>query len=296
MSKVVINTQYVDFVSNSKQTEPTKGFRGEFAISSSLRNIGISEEDEVVIATPTEGLDLQFISQGKITKVNETKHLAPRNKSGVVPNSKQNYVHNFQLEIVDDLKHNNQLSELEYSIKSVYRFNKPLVHFRQQFREITYHDYETIINGWVYTTRTTFGKLINSLPRQNKLEFMLQAMDNFSTVDFRKIQLCDGLDFLYAYIERRILSRGKLLVETKKLIEAHLSEIIPKEEIGFANTEGSSTNNLFKQAQLFEQLFALQKDSNLISLFNKTLSENSILESRFLKIFKSETWPIDLSV
>ena len=266
----------------------SRGYKGDFSIRSSFENLVINEQDEVVIALPLDG-DLCFISEGLITKVKPIR-------KALSTDSNNYFYHNYSLEIKNELKNNNLLSDLEYSIKSVYRHRNPIVHFQQQYRDLPQQDYETIVKGWVYTTRTTFGKLINSLPRQNKLEFMLQAMDKFSTVDFKDISLQSGLEFLYNYIDKRILSRGKVIVETNKLIIENLADILPHTEIGFINPESKTNNNLSVQAALFEKLFALENNSNILQFINGAKSEDTNLEHRFLQIFKSETWPIDLTI
>jgi len=301
MSALAINTQYVDILPINNQSFSQKGFEGSFAINSALDQLLIKENDEIIIASPFQK-DLIFISEGIIAKVNSinpippTQELITKRKLDGLPPPKETFSHNFKIKITKELETNNLLSDLEYSIKSVYRFNNPIVHFQQQFRSLSKQDYDTIVHGWVYAARTTFGKLINAIPRQNKLEFMLQAMDHFSTVDFRDIALDEGVVFLYNYIDRRILSRGRLLVATNKLIKDHLSDIIPSEEIGFFNPKTKQTNNLNLQASAFEDLFQLENKSNIIKFIKKSISEDSQLEQRFLQIFKNETWPIDLSI
>lgn len=295
MPTIVINTKFVKLLSKNNHPEPTNGFVGNFDITSLYDNLGIRENDKVIIATPIEN-DLSFVSEGKITKINHIDKFAiPINRKGVSL-LKDKYSHNFQIEIFKDLKTNNLLSDLEYSIKAVYRFNKPIIHFQKQYRDLPQHDYDTIVQGWIYTTRTIFGKLVNSIPRQNKLEFMLQSMDHFSTVDFKNVSLVDAIDFLYKYIDKRILSRGRLIVETKKLIKEKLSDVLPYAEVGFFNPENAKTDNLSNQADLFEKLFALEKESDIMRNIRERISEDSHLEQRFFQIFKSETWPIDLSV
>lgn len=294
MSTIAINTQYVDLTSTNRYKEPSKGFVGSFIIESVLDELQIGKGDEVIIASPVKN-DLSFVSEGVITKVNQTNKI-PGQKQTNGQTVKDKYLHSFQIEIQKDLTKNNLLSDLEYSIKAVYRFNNPIVHFQQQFRDLTRQDYDTIVKGLVYVTRTVFGKLVNAIPRQNKLEFMLQAMDHFSTIDFKDVDLYKGVDFLYKYIDKRILSRGRLLVSTKELMEEHLSDMLPTEKVGFFNPDNSKSDNLYEQANLFEQLFALESKSDVRKLIKKSMSEDAQLEQRFLQIFKTETWPIDLSI
>lgn len=299
MSAIAINTQYVTLTPTGKIKEHSKGFTGRLCIISMLDEISIYENDQVIIATPTLDKDLKFESDGIITKVNEIKKVTQLNLKNTIGNQnppKDRFEHYFSIEITKELKNNSLLSDLEYSLQSVYRFSKPIVHFQQQFRNLTKQDYDTIVRGWIYYSRTAFGKLVNSIPRQNKLELMLQAMDHFSTVNFKDVSLYQGLDFLYKYIDKRILSRGRLLIETNNLLKKHLSDILPQEEIGFYNPENKKTDNISKQAGIFEDLFKLEKQSDVRKLIRENISEDSQLEQRFMQIFKLETWPIDLSI
>lgn len=295
MAAVAINTSYVEILSADRHQKPSKGFTGSFSISSLEEQIPIFEGEEVVILSPM-GNDLSFTSGGIITKVNPTDRVVGDKSARRKSDQKDKYLHNFGIEITKDLETNNLLSDLEYSLISVYRFKNPVVHFHQQYRELSGEDHETILQGWVYATRTVFGKLVNSIPRQNKLEFMLRAMDHFSTVDFRDISLYEGLTFLYKYIDMRILSRGKLIVETNNLIKQHLSNIVPYREIGFINPQNLKSDTLSVQADLFEELFLREENVDLRKYINHHISENSQLEQRFHQIFRLHTWPIDLSI
>jgi len=299
MAAIAINTQYVKLIPTGSVKEHSKGFTGRFCITSILDEIGINESDQIIIARPVLEKDLRFESDGIITKVNEVKKVTQRGSPNTIGNQsppRDQFEHYFSVEIKKELNNNSLLSDLEYSLKSVYRFGKPIVHFQQQFRDLTKQDYETIARGWIYYSRTAFGKLVNAIPRQNKLEFMLQAMDHFSTVNFKDVSLYKGLDFLYKYIDKRILSRGRLLIETNNLLKKHLSDILPQEEIGFYNPESKKSDNLSKQAKIFEDLFKLEEKSDVRKLIRYNISEDSQLEQRFMQIFRLETWPIDLSI
>lgn len=125
---------------------------------------------------------------------------------------------------------------------------------------------------------------------------MLEAMNNFSTIDFKNVPLTIGLDFLYNYIDRRILSRGRILVDTSQILHNELSDVVPVEEIGFKDPESGKENTLGPQAAIFAKLFALERKTDLRILVKKTISENAEMEHRFMQIFDNETWPIDLQI
>lgn len=294
-----INTQKVDFTRTSGTDVFEPPFIGNFSIASKLNQLGIKEGAKAIVVKPRDR-DFEFASAGEISKVFETTVIKPlpsevaKASSIGAPPPRDTYRHNFQIDVNQKLFNNNLLSELEYSLKDVYRYNNPIVHFQTQYRELDDNDYETIIKGLVYTARTAFGKLVNSIPRQNKLEFMIRAMNEFSTIDFVKIPLQNGLDFLYDYIERRILKKGLLLVEIDRLLNNKFKDILPPNEVGFIDPETERHNTISVQAKYFEQLFRLDKEHNFKDFIKKKISENAELEIRFNKIFEKETWPIDL--
>jgi len=300
-SAYAINTQKVEIVSSFGEDFSEPRFVGNFSINSKLEHLGIDVDSDALVMIP-ENKDLRFTSAGKIINVFETTVIKPtqsellRARVAGSPPPRDTYRHNFQIEITQKLVTNNLLSQLEYSIKDVYRYNNPAVHFQTQYREIKKDDFETIIDGLIYTARTAFGKLINSIPRQNKLEFMIQAMNEYSTIDFAKIPLQLGLNFLYDYLERRILKKGWLLVETDRILNEKFNDVLAPKEIGFVNPSTETYNNISTQANYFNELFRLERQHNFRDYVNQKILENPALEERFNKIFEKETWPIDLKL
>ncbi len=214
MSFIAINTKYVTINPIPSNVAVNRRQKRSFFISSAVNELSIRNDDKLIIAAPIYK-DLKFTEEAVVTKTGDVRIIKPslkeveENNKASKPPLKEKYEHPFELEIIKQLSENNTLNDLEYSLQSVYSYHKPIVHFQQQFRALNKNDFETIVNGWVYSARTVFGKLANAMPRQNKLELMLQAMDKFNTVDFAKISLLEGLNFLYDYIDRRILSRGR---------------------------------------------------------------------------------------
>ncbi|MGV8963184.1 MAG: hypothetical protein ACOH2V_07365 [Candidatus Saccharimonadaceae bacterium] len=278
-----------------------KGYKSDFFISSKDEFLTLSEGDPLVIIKP-EVTGLRFVNTAWLEKEERLEIIPPskeeisKSKEMGNPPPKPTFNHYYKYVVEDQLRQNNLVNDLGYSLETVDNFGNPASHFQRQYRKIPKDDYETIINGWIYATRTVFGKLINSIPRQNKLEFMLQSMDRFSTIDFKEVPILDGLDFLYEFIETRIISRGKLLVATSKLIKSKLIDLVDEEEIGFINPDTEVSNRLLPQAQIFEQLLDLEKKTSLKAYLNESVSNNKKLEERFEKKFSRKTWPIDLRV
>ncbi len=295
MSAIAINSKYVPITDFEKQ-EPLKiGKIVQFKINSLEPELPILLGSDLLIIKPTND-DLVFTNSGTIISIDQKKLI----KGDSSPNQKNNakkrdsYDHYFKFKVEEVLNENNKLSELEYSLPIISNYLNPTVHFQNQYRTLEKNDYETIIKGWVYATRTVFGKLVNALPRQNKLEFMIESIDNFSTIDFKQISLVDGLDFLYKYIERRILNRGKLLVSIDNILNNSLGHLLPAKSIGLIDPESTKIQNINTQAQIFKDIFALERGKNLQTSLDETVKKNSELEARFQKLFSRKTWPIDL--
>jgi hypothetical protein len=213
MSTVAINTKYISLPELAQVNALRIGSKGEFSILSTDRALPIEVGNDLLFIKP-DNSDLVFTNSAIIKDIGEKDLVKGKPHipgKGLTYENRDRYNHHFKYEVKTVLNRNNRLSELEYSLPVVDNYNKPETHFQSQYRALPQNDYETIVNGWIYATRTVFGKLINALPRPNKLEFMIQAMDHFSAIDFRNTSLLEGLDFLYQYIDRRILSRGIIL-------------------------------------------------------------------------------------
>ena len=296
MSAVTINTKQVSITAFRKNSTLLAGYNGNFRIESTEPSIPIEIGDDILFIKVVKD-DMIFTNTGIVSSVGKREFVqgqpsTPGRRRQFRDRDK--YHHHFNFEIKKILQKNNKLSELEYSLPIVDNYHHPEVHFQAQYRSLPEKDFETIVHGWVYATRTVFGKLVNALPRQNKLEFMIHAMDHFSTIDFSNISLIDGLDFLYQYIERRILSRGRLLVATDGIIKKELSDILPTEEVGFAGPENEYVHNISNQAQIFRSLFALEKEKSLKTTVKETVENNKELEARFQNLFSRRSWPVNL--
>lgn len=298
MRFVALNTKY--FEPKVLAALGKVGERGSFTIKSVMEDVGITDETQFVMLEGTVQT-VAFTKRGQITKKGNVVALPPspqmiaQKKQRGQPPPRTEYLQNFEHVVEEFLTKRNTLKDLEYSLKIVDNYNSPITHFQQQHRTLDEKDFETIQHGWIYIIRTAFGKLINALPRQNKLEFMLQCMDKFSTIDFKGTSLYDGYNFLLQYIEKRILDKGRLLVHTDNLLNKHFADILPVEEIGFVDPGKMRGNNLSEQASVFRNLFKLSdKGAEINQVINRSKSAPNDLEIRFEKIFKSQTWPIDL--
>ncbi|MGI4751266.1 MAG: hypothetical protein ACRYFB_11580 [Janthinobacterium lividum] len=215
MTGWAINTHYVELPELQRQPNLPNNSKGIFSIESELSILDFKKNSPLVFIKKNEN-GFIFINIGTVTSEVSIVALKRREesvsiviaKNKAVPKDKFRHTYNYLIN--KTLEVNNSLNDLKYSLKAVDNFGKHQKYFEQQFRQLIDTDFKTITNGYIYTARTVFGKLVNSIPRQNKLEFMLNAMEKFKTIDFTKIPLLEGIDFLINYLNRRILSWGKV--------------------------------------------------------------------------------------
>jgi hypothetical protein len=301
MNHLVFNATYLT-VNN---TSTSNRFSGSVEIKSELDSLPIDIGDQYHFLEQKKKTYL-FSHTGVIEKVTDPSILPytdselrknEENAAKKLPPVKQTYLHRIGLAETRPLTDNNLLADLAYSLKLVYRYIKPHKHFESQFRKLPRPDFETINKGMLYVARTGFGKLINSIPRENRLEFTLLAMKEWNTIDFRKVPYLEGLDFLQAYISQNFLQKGRILVGIKELLSERLSQVggLQVQQVGFTDSDGKE-DNVYTQATYFEELFAQDDNFDIIAKIKAGVVSNEEDEARFQKLFKSITWPIDVSI
>jgi hypothetical protein len=301
MNHLVFNATYLTVNNVSTNNR----FQGAVEIKSELDSLPIDIGDQYHFLDQRKKTYL-FSHTGIIEKVSDPtilpyteseKKKNEENAAKKLPPVKQTYLHRIGLAETKALTENNVLGDLAYSLRLVFRYIKPYKHFESQYRKLPKEDFETIEKGMLYVARTGFGKLINAIPRENRLEFTLLAMKEWNTIDFRKVPYLEGLDFLQAYISQNFLQKGRILVGIKQLLSERLSQVegLQVQQVGFTDSDGKE-DNVYTQATYFEELFKQDDNFDLIAKIKAGAVSNDETESRFQKLFKSITWPIDISI
>jgi hypothetical protein len=263
----------------------------------------------------------RFLQQGKVAGVDERilKQLTPAEAQAIAvrkvagENVAPDYIYGVTVELNTTQRQPILLDDIALSLTAVYRYTSPEIHFQQQVRKLTKADFDTIADRLVYVARTAFGKIANALPRDNKLEFILLAIDNWNTINFKEIKFSDALDFLIRYIKENIISQGEFLVETDNMLRENFQDILEIDsenildinQIGLVEQDTVSEtgrkraaipNYVSFQAALFRELIKADKESNFLQTIKAGIAENRLVEERFHKLFKNKAWPIDLTV
>jgi hypothetical protein len=207
--------------------------------------------------------------------------------------------HTIPVKIHKKFLENNLLDEYMYSLIAVRNFSNPSIHFRHKVTSLNHNDYETIDRQMIYVTRTVFARLINALPRENRLDFVMKSIAEFDTVDLRTVPFLKAIDFLKIYVEENFLSQGRLLLGIDSLLNKGFTNLkLPIEQFSFASPDESKfiEDNILKQASLFRELFSIDENFNLINKVLKGLPNNKETEERFNALFRNKAWPIILRI
>ena len=218
------------------------------------------------------------------------------------------YKHIIPVKVEDTLTKDNLLDEYMFSLIGIKNLADPYIHFRQKVTSLNPNDFETITNQWVYVSRTVFARLVNALPKENRLDFVLQSIAQFNTVDLREVSFQDAILFLRDYIDGNFLSQGRLLIGIKELLETQFATSeIPINELSFINPEeeydvlslGESyeaNDKIIQQANYFKKLFEIDGNLGIIDKIFSSISQNRQIEQRFNELFRNRPWPIDLRI
>lgn len=249
-----------------------------------------------------KGKVLNVISRGSPLTEYEAKLSQERIKAGK-PALKY-FNHTITFKDASPFTKNKYLDDYTYSLLKIYkRYLHPVRHFSRQVTKLEKSDHDTLVKEKVYYERTVFGKLINALPYQNRLEFMLFSLKMFNQPDLRGIPISSATPFLKDFVGSGIITIGEFLVESKKILN-NLTDVFKEGiDVGFIE-EGSIGNNkskidkkeidyLLPQAQIFEQLFEIDEFATIVS--SQELISKNVDVKRFNKLFGKRAWPIDIS-
>jgi hypothetical protein len=196
-----------------------------------------------------------------------------------------------------------RLEDYTFSLIAVENYSTPENHFRHDYTKSNKDDYETIVNKWVFVSRSVFGRLYNCLPIDDQT-YLLNHLTKHGDKDIRSVGFINAIKELREFIEGNIIDTGKYLIASEALVNEHfLSLGIDINEVGFFDNsnEGLTSEKIIidtikDQATEFKDLFSLDYDLALLDTIEEQVKQNKDIETRFEKIFKSQKWPIRIKV
>ena len=257
---------------------------GNVAARQSLRSL---RENDRVLFFQRNGNDITFSSVGKIAavKASEGEQIVEFGET-------------------ENISPSRSLQVLAYSLRKVTRFDHPARHFRNRINKLNEDDFDTILNGEVYLSRSAFGYFINQLPAERFLEFV-----RWISIDSSEL-LIENPDFkalwsrLRSWIESEYIEPFSYIDAIEDLAQQLRGTGVEFERIRIGirgkNLNASiaslhtNLNTLYVSLgkPMMNSNHALEPQSDLLSRIDLRMSDSSYSELRFENIFRNQPWPI----
>lgn len=258
----------------------------QFTITKSLGFAQIHKGDDVIFFHRYSG-EVEFISHSNVVSVRQDRE-----------SESENAEYYTIARILENIPIENPLSasDLAYSLEKVYRYNKPYRHFSRQYISLSRGDYETIISGLIFWSRTAFGIFINELHKEQLNRFiqelahinpgyLLPAPDYYSVWQVLK-------DF----IQEEFVGAASLLKEIHNLVDKLGAEFnlgLEYTKLGLSSDDYGESDLLHKQEEILSKFISSLKFEKRDILQELTTNiEQSKTELRFQEIFGGTPWPL----
>jgi len=187
-------------------------------------------------------------------------------------------------------------SDLAYSLERVYRYNKPYRHFYRQYVSLSRVDYETIISGLIFWSRTAFGIFINELQREQLNRFIQELAQINPELLLPAPDYSRVWQVLNDFIQEEFLGAASLLKEIHSLVDTLGTEFnlgLEYTELGLSTDDYGEADLLHKQEEVLSKFISSLKFEKQDILQELTINiEKSETELRFQKIFGGTPWPL----
>lgn len=269
----------------------------ELAIKSN-RRVSISKGDYVILFY-RDYRSVEFNSYGRVAEaIRERNQNQFYERTGENEGEEEGEYYSIVARLAEIIVIENPLTldDLAYSLEKVYRYDRPYRHFSRQYVALSLEDFETITNGLIYWSRTTFGVFINALRSEQLERFVKYLAEYYTDILLSPPDYDKAWQALRIFIEREYIAAADLLKEIHhqtNSLNAELDLNLYYNELGLSSDEDSKANLLYEQEQLlsdFTSSLILEKE-NILQEISTTI-KISDSENRFQKIFRRTPWPL----
>jgi hypothetical protein len=227
----------------------TSGDSPGFVITS-RRQPSIKDGDTIVTFTYM-GRDAEFKDSGKVVGVS---HSDAKDEDGY-------FRTRVSVSEWSPLKEAVDLKSVLYSLTFVHNLEKPYLHFYRGYRSLPTEDFETIISGEVFVSRTAYYTLLEALPHSLQIAFQIQQLLE-PPLRRTNTRFDEQLRRLEQFIADRVISIGNQIIELNRTIEqcefharngSKLKHCIV-DETQLSRAVPTRPDDIARQANLFEVL------------------------------------------
>jgi hypothetical protein len=259
-------------------------------IYSNYEDIGLSENDNFILYSGENGrIKNSFLGYGYILS-KEKKEL---NYEGKIGEAKAKNRFLLRINVIEDIKNIYSIEDLAYSLYKVYNYEKPWRHFTRSYSFLYKEDYDTIINGRIFLSRTAFGRFLNSLHKEHQKNFVEYFIENEKDVYFSNGDYLKAMELLIDYIENHILYPILYLKESYNKLTELVSESDLK-NIGFMDDDKTEYIISKQIDYLKEKDIPSEELIKELTEFKQTAEEKFNSDLEFSEYFEKFKWPINI--
>ena len=267
--------------------------RREFIIDTNLSDSNKIEFSYEINTIPKDVFygHVLFLFQNDQTKDYEFEYEALINNTEVIRTEKGPNLFRIVFDQVNKIDQVINLEDVKYSFKNVAYLKKQNRDLNLNLNSISKVEFEAVLYGDIFFSRTIFLKLYKSLPYEHKLAFYKIIFD----LNPYQVELTNDHELLLSklenYIETYILKPANLFVESSEIVKRFVDEDLYK-DIGF-NATDKPVDYIQNQLDYAENFISLY-NKDLFDRFKQTYENYKETESEFKKVFKNMPSPVTL--
>ncbi|WP_407970987.1 hypothetical protein ACJ51O_00050 [Burkholderia pyrrocinia] len=168
----------------------------------------------------------------------------------------QYYKYTFHINKIAELSDSTDLDDFRYSLEFIKRIDYPEIHLRLPYRHIPNHDFDTLLTGRIFWSRTAYFRILNGLPEKTISHFNYEESIRDET---KKPNYFEKFKHLVEFVEKIVLTVGYTLRESEKrwnnLKSAASTGLL--EDIHFYSIDDQKSSSVGLQLKYFKELFEI---------------------------------------
>ena len=188
------------------------------------------------------------------------------------------------------------IDDFSYTLLKIYKwYNDPIRHIRSPYSRLDKSDFDAIISGRIFISRTAFGKTLNALHIDHRVSFLQNLIQENPDLYARGNNYIEAFALLKEYIQTYIYPDVKMVSE----IGAFLLDLNSEEagNLGFADPENfeKESDNIMEQVKLCNDFNLTEYGIDYIDFLFEEIKNATNEEIQFSNSFNNRPLPIYLN-
>lgn len=197
---------------------------------------------------------------------------------------------------ISPIKESYSINDFGYTLLKIYKwFDKPMKHFIHTYIRLDKSDFEAIINGQIFISRTAFGKTLNALNIEHRKSFLQLLIQENSDLYVKGNDYVKAFSLLKEYIEtyiytdvERMKDIGKYLLKLNEGEASKLNFVDPEE----IESRGA---NIMKQVAICNEFLHENHELGYLEILFSEIKNVSADEKQLSELFINRPLPIFLN-